>query len=173
MHARVATVSLIVATWLFPFSTDLPAAISALETRKAAPDFTLADAKGESIKLSHYQGKVVLLDFWATWCHGCKTEIPWYMEFQRKYEKQGLVAIGVSMDKEGWEAVKPYLKEHPIHYAIVVGNEELSKQYGVSELPVTVLIDRDGKIADAHTGMVERDALDKEIQALLKEGAAK
>jgi cytochrome c biogenesis protein CcmG/thiol:disulfide interchange protein DsbE len=160
-------------SFCFVVSIGSVASLSETQTRKAAPDFTLADAKGAPIKLSHYQGKVVLLDFWATWCHGCKTEIPWYMEFQRKYEKEGLVAIGVSMDKEGWEAVKPYLKEHPINYAIVVGTEELSGQYGVSELPVTLLIDRDGKIADAHTGMVERDAFDKEIQALLKEGTAK
>jgi cytochrome c biogenesis protein CcmG/thiol:disulfide interchange protein DsbE len=173
MIQRTVAIFFIATACYFSLPGGLPASITAAETRKAAPDFDLKDAKGVPVKLSSHKGKVVLLDFWATWCHGCKTEIPWYMEFQRKYEKQGLVAIGVSMDKEGWDVVKPYLKEHPINYAIVVGNEELSKQYGVAELPVTLLIDRDGKIADAHTGMVERDVFDKEIQALLKEGLAK
>ena len=77
--------------------------------RKTAPNFILADAKGNTINLSTYKGKVVLLDFWATWCGGCKTEIPWYMEFDAKYKDHGLAIIGVSMDEDGWKAVKPFL----------------------------------------------------------------
>ena len=139
--------------------------------RKTAPNFTLSDSKGAAIRLSDYKGKVVLLDFWATWCHGCKTEIPWYMEFQNKYKDKGLAVIGVSMDDDGWKSVKPFVEEQKMNYAVVIGNQELAKLYAVDALPVTLLIDRNGKIAVSHAGMVEKDAFEKEIQALLQDSA--
>jgi cytochrome c biogenesis protein CcmG/thiol:disulfide interchange protein DsbE len=139
--------------------------------RKTAPNFTLSDSKGASVRLSDYKGKVVLLDFWATWCHGCKTEIPWYMEFQNKYKDKGLAVIGVSMDDDGWKSVKPFVEEQKMNYAVVIGNEALAKLYAVDALPVTLLIDRNGKIAVSHAGMVEKDAFEKEIQALLQHSA--
>jgi len=139
--------------------------------RKTAPNFTLSDSKGASVRLSDYKGKVVLLDFWATWCHGCKTEIPWYMEFQNKYKDKGLAVIGVSMDDDGWKSVKPFVEEQKMIYAVVIGNQELAKLYAVDALPVTLLIDRNGKIAVSHAGMVEKDAFEKEIQALLQDSA--
>lgn len=137
--------------------------------RKAAPNFTLTDSKGTSVRLSDYQGRVVLLDFWATWCHGCKIEIPWYMEFQNKYKDKGLSVIGVAMDEDGWKSVRPFLKKKRMNYAVVVGNEALAKLYAVDALPVTLLIDRDGKIADAHAGMVNKDAFESEIRVLLQD----
>ncbi len=140
-------------------------------SRKLSPDFTLADSKGGSIKLSDYKGKVVLLDFWATWCGGCKVEIPWYMEFQNKYKDKGLSVVGVSMDEDGWKSVKPFLAENKINYPIVIGNSDLGGQFGVSGLPLTLLIDRNGKIADSHAGMVDKDAFEREIQSLLKDPA--
>ncbi len=148
-------------------------AITAPDTRKMAPDFTLRDSRGASITLSHYKGKVVLLDFWATWCTGCKVEIPWYMEFQSKYKHGGLSVIGVSMDEDGWKSVKPFLKERPISYSVVVGNPDLAKLYGVDSMPMTLLIDRNGEIAASHVGMVEKNAFEGEIQILLKEDADK
>jgi peroxiredoxin len=147
--------------------TDLTAAVN---ERKMAPNFSLDDSHGKTIQLSDFRGRVVLLDFWATWCHGCKTEIPWYMEFDNKYKENGLAVIGVSMDEDGWKSVKPFVAEHKINYPIVVGNQELGKLYSVETLPVTLLIDRDGKIAEAHMGMVEKAAFENEIKALLHEG---
>ena len=136
-----------------------------------APDFTLTDSAGSPVKLSAYKGKVVLLDFWATWCGGCKVEIPWYMEFQNKYKDKGLSVVGVSMDEDGWKSVKPFLAENKINYPIVIGNSDLGGQFGVSGLPLTLLIDRNGKIADSHAGMVDKDAFEREIQSLLKDPA--
>jgi cytochrome c biogenesis protein CcmG/thiol:disulfide interchange protein DsbE len=112
---------------------------------------------------------VVLLDFWATWCTGCKIEIPWYIEFQHKYARRGLRSISVAMDVEGWRVVKPYLAAHPINYPIVLGNPTLVKPYSITNMPVTLLIDRTGKIADAHVGMVDKDGWEQEIQQLLSE----
>jgi peroxiredoxin len=137
--------------------------------RKPAPAFALADANGARIALSQYKGRVVLLDFWATWCTGCKVEIPWYIEFQKKYARQGLASIGVAMDDQGWAIVKPYLAAHPINYPIVLGYPDLVKPYDIASLPVTLLIDRQGRIAHAHVGMVDKDGWEKEIQQLLKE----
>jgi len=145
---------------------SLSAALAAAD-RDPAPDFTLPTANGASVRLSRYHGKVVLLDFWATWCHGCKTEIPWYMEFSRKYKKSGLAVIGVAMDDEGWKLVKPFISEKKMNYPVVVGNEDLAKRYSVSEMPVTLLIDRQGKIALSHTGVVDKDAFESELRALL------
>ena len=143
--------------------------VAAPAQRAAAPDFSLKDANGKPIALSAYTGKVVLLDFWATWCTGCKVEIPWYMEFQKKYERRGLASIGVAMDEEGWKTVTPYLRKKPINYPIVVGDANLAKAYNVESLPVTLLIDRHGRIADAHVGMVVKSVWEQEILTLLQE----
>jgi peroxiredoxin len=90
---------------------------------------------------------------------------------RRKYKGRGLSVIGFSLDDDGWKSVKPFLKEHPINYSVVIGNEDLGKLYGVEAMPVTLLIDRDGKIADLHVGMVDKDAFEGEIQVLLGDTA--
>lgn len=137
--------------------------------RKAAPDFSLEDAQGKAIKLSDFRGKVVLVDFWATWCHGCQTEIPWFMEFQNKYGSKGLAVVGISMDDDGWKSVRPFLAERKINYTVVVGNKNIEKLYSVENPPVAVLIDREGKIAEAHEGVVARESFEKHIKSLLAE----
>ena len=138
--------------------------------RKPAPAFTLTDATKKSIRLADYKGKVLLLDFWATWCTGCKVEIPWYEEFAKKYKRDGFAAVGVALDDDGWTSVKPYLATHAIGYPIGVADFPFAERYGVAgALPVTLLIDRRGKIADVHAGMVDRDAWEQEIRMLLAE----
>ncbi|HJZ72379.1 MAG TPA: TlpA disulfide reductase family protein [Vicinamibacterales bacterium] len=170
-----AALALLIAAW-FVVACVLPArgqtapsAIAAGSQRRVAPDFSLTDAAGGRVTLSGCKGRVVLLDFWATWCTGCKVEIPWYIEFDRKYAAQGLTSIGAAMDDEGWAKVKPYLAEHPIPYSIVVGNPDLVQPYDIKNLPVTLLIDRHGRIADAHTGVVDKGTWEQEIRQLLRE----
>ena len=121
---------------------------------KAAPAFTLADATGKSIHLADYKGKVVLLDFWATWCSPCKIEIPWFMDFEREYKDKGLVVLGVSMDDDGWKVVNEYVAKMKMNYPILLGNDNVGNLYGgVDSLPTTFLIDRGGKIVSARVGM--------------------
>src|SRR6266581_1677800 len=139
MNARVRGTSLALA-WAIVFAilcVPDAASLPSVKERKPAPDFALVDASGAPIQLSAYKGRVVLLDFWATWCTGCKVEIPWYMEFQTKYARQGLTSIGVAMDEEGWRVVKPYLSQHPITYPIVLGNPDLVQPYHITSMPVT------------------------------------
>ena len=170
LRRRVFTGMFFVVGLMIVLSAKGPAAITASDSRKAAPDFTLTDSKGAPVRLSDYQGKVVLLDFWATWCHGCKTEIPWYIEFQDKYKDNGLAVIGVSMDDDGWKSVKPFLEQNKLNYPVVIGDRALGKRYNVDSMPVTLLIDRDGRIADSHSGMVDKDAFENEIRTLLRGG---
>ncbi len=144
------------------------ASLEAASNRQLAPDFSAKDAEGAPFKLSDYRGQVVLLDFWATWCHGCKTEIPWYIEFHDKYKDRGLSVVGISMD-ESWTPVWPFLTRQNVNYRVAVGDDKLAGLYKVRELPVTLLIDRSGRIADAHVGVVDKDTFEKEIQALLQE----
>jgi cytochrome c biogenesis protein CcmG/thiol:disulfide interchange protein DsbE len=105
MFLRTLAAALVAMCSLLASQTTPPSGQSSPQLGQPAADFTLPDSTGSPIKLSAYKGKVILLDFWATWCTGCKVEIPWYMEFQNKYGKDGLTAIGVSMDDDGWQSV--------------------------------------------------------------------
>jgi peroxiredoxin len=138
--------------------------------RHDAPDFALKDAAGKVVHLSDYKGKVVLLDFWATWCGPCRIEIPWFTEMQRKYKDEGFAVLGVSMDDEGWEVVKPFLSQAGVNYRVVIGNDETAQMYGgVDALPTTFLIDRDGKIAAVHIALTDKKDFEDGVEQLLEE----
>src|SRR5437588_9325940 len=92
-------------------SKPVKAAVKPDSERHTAPDFALKDADGKVVRLSDYKGKVVLLDFWATWCGPCKMEIPWFMDFERQHKHEGFSVLGVSMDEDGWDAVKPFVNQ--------------------------------------------------------------
>ena len=149
--------------------SSVKAAVKPEKDRKQAPDFILKDGNGATTKLSDYRGKVVLLDFWATWCGPCKIEIPWFMEFEQNYKDRGFAVIGVSMDEDGWDAVKPYIQARKINYRILLGNDQVGQLYGgVESLPTTFLIDRAGRIASVHIGLeTGKDGFSNEITNLL------
>lgn len=171
---RYVVASIVFLTASLALTISAPADLTPPKSRKPLPEVALTDANGALVNLSAYKGRVVLLDYWATWCHGCKEEIPWFMQFQDKYNKTGLTVVGASLDDDGWKSVKPYLQENKINYRIVIGTVESAKQFGADKgMPVSVLIDRDGRIADVHPGMVDKAAFEREIQALLKEAAVK
>jgi peroxiredoxin len=137
--------------------------------RRPAPEFTLKDADGKPVHLADYKGRVVLLDFFATWCGPCKVEIPWFMEMERKDKDRGLAVLGVSMDDEGWEVVKPFLAELGVNYRVVIGNDSTAQLYGgVDALPTTFLIDRNGKIAAIHIGLASKKDIEDGIEQLLQ-----
>jgi peroxiredoxin len=138
--------------------------------RKPAPEFSLKDADGRTVTLADYKGKVVLLNFWATWCGPCKVEIPWFVEFEQKYKDRGFAVLGVALDEEGWEVVKPYIDEAKINYRIIMGNDTVAQLYGgVDNLPTSFVLDQDGRIASTHVGLVDKSNYENEISQLLKD----
>jgi peroxiredoxin len=132
-------------------------------------NFTLKDVQGKNIRLADYKGKVILLDFWATWCGPCKIEIPWFIEFQKTYGPRGLQVIGVSVD-DTVEKLRPYVKEHQMNYPVLQGlhHDEIQDAYGpLWGIPVTTIISRDGKICAKHAGISSKENFEKEIKSLL------
>jgi thiol-disulfide isomerase/thioredoxin len=140
----------------------------ALEGSPAPLDFTLKDMNGIDVRLDSFEGKVVLINFWATWCTPCKAEIPDLVAMQAKY-KSDLVVLGISVDDTAAQ-IKPYAVEYKVNYRMLVGNKRLDVQDALGPLgavPVSIVVDRDGLIARKHTGIFTREQLETEIRALL------
>jgi len=138
--------------------------------RKPAADFSLRDADGKTATLAQYRGKVLLLDFWATWCTGCKQEIPWFVDFQKKFGADRLAVVGVSLDEGGWNVLKPFLAQHPIPYRIVLGDDATAQKFGIQSMPDTFLIDRQGRVAAAYlAGLVDKANMEANLSALVSE----
>jgi cytochrome c biogenesis protein CcmG/thiol:disulfide interchange protein DsbE len=142
-----------------------PAAAGAL---KLAPDFELNDVSGKPYKFSDAKGTVRLVDFWATWCAPCRAEVPMFKELHAVYGPKGFNLVGIAMDDEGVDKVKPYVDELKIPYLTLIGNEGVVDAFGgVVGFPTKFLIDREGHIVETWVGEVPRAVLEKKIQALL------
>ena len=132
-----------------------------------APDFTRSDLAGKPVSLAGYRGKVVLLNFWATWCGPCLEELPTFARWQQQYGGAGLRIIGVSMDDDA-KPVQKFLARQPVGYPVVMGDTQLARTYGgVLGLPVTYLIDADGNVASHYLGETDLKAMEAKIKALL------
>jgi cytochrome c biogenesis protein CcmG/thiol:disulfide interchange protein DsbE len=135
--------------------------------RELAPDFTLPDLTNQPVRLSSFRGKVVLLDFWATWCEPCRDEIPHFIQLQNQYGSAGLQVIGISMDDSA-DPVRDFYQRFRMNYPVVMGNAKTGELYGgVLGLPIAFLIGRDGRIAAKHIGATDAAILEKEIKNLL------
>jgi thiol-disulfide isomerase/thioredoxin len=143
----------------------------------AAPDFTLKDLDGKDVSLSQFKGKVVLLNFWATWCDPCYIEIPWLIEMQQKYAGKGFTVLGVAMDEEGKSEVAPFVAKErfnvngqklPMSYPILLGNDAMADKFGgLLGYPTSILVSRDGKVIMRITGLISYEEISKAIESQL------
>jgi peroxiredoxin len=133
-----------------------------------APNFKLKAADGTTIELQKLKGKVVLVNFWATWCPPCRTEIPGMMKVYDKYKAKGFEIVGISVDNGGWDDVRPWLEKHPVNYPIVVGDGNLAQAYGgIRNIPTTFLVDRKGNIVLKHVGGLTEEEFEKMVKKAL------
>jgi thiol-disulfide isomerase/thioredoxin len=156
--------------------SDVPAGDSA-KNGEPAPDLTLKDLNGNNVSLSDYKGKVVLVNFWATWCEPCRVEIPWLIEMHRKYADKGFVILGIALDDEGKSVVAPFVakerfdvdgKKEPMDYTILIGNDDAAEKFGgLFGYPTSILISKDGKQIKRITGIISEDEMIKTIEAQL------
>lgn len=146
----------------------------AAETKgSVAPDFTLQSLEGNTVRLSDYRGKAVLLNFWATWCGPCKIEMPWLVELQKQYGPAGLQILGVAMDDASPGEVEKFAKELGVNYPVLVGKEAVADAYGgVEGLPYSVYIDRNGKVFDKIIGLVSRSEIEDDVKKILASSSA-
>jgi thiol-disulfide isomerase/thioredoxin len=139
------------------------------DAKPANLNFTLKDIDNHDVRLSSLKGKVILLDFWATWCGPCKIEIPWFIEFQNKYGKSGLQVVGVSVD-DTLDKLKPFVSQMKMNYTVLQGldHDDVQDALGpIFGVPVTLVISRDGKICAKHTGLGSKPTFEAAIKALL------
>jgi peroxiredoxin len=155
---------------MHPRSADAAEGVCTAGAKAADLNLKFKDIQGKPVALSDYKGKVVLLDFWATWCPPCRKEIPGFIELYNSYRARGLVVIGVSMDDSPSD-VKPFAKQLKINYPIVMGTgreEEFKQAYGELPLPTAFVIARDGTICARHDGLTAKDEFEREITSLLQ-----
>jgi thiol-disulfide isomerase/thioredoxin len=144
----------------------------AVDGRNALPEVFFGETSHGPLYLGDLRGRVVLVNFWATWCAPCKVEIPWFNEFQTRYRDQGLTVVGIALDDEGWAAVRPFATQQQIGYPVAVANDAVTSAFGgITALPATFIVDRQGRVGATHIGLVERAEYEREIEALLTEPA--
>jgi peroxiredoxin len=154
------------------------ATVAPQASRQAAPAFQLSDSSGTNKQVSDYRGKVVLLNFWATDCGGCKLEIPWLIELETAHKSDSFTVVGVSMDTsyegsksadEAWSKVKPFVLNNKLNYPILMGEAALITSYKLGAVPATYLIDRQGRIAATYAGVIDKSDVDSNIDKLMAE----
>jgi peroxiredoxin len=138
------------------------------EVGTTAPAYALPDLAGKTVTSDQFAGKVVILDFWATWCPPCKEEIPHLVRLQSKYRSQGLAIVGVSLDAGGAKDVAPFAEEHDVNYTMLLASDEVAKAYGgIPYIPITFVIDRQGVIVKRFMGYTDPEAFEEAVRPLL------
>jgi peroxiredoxin len=148
--------------------------VAAKQTALAAPAFALENAEGQSVSLADFKGKVVILNFWATWCGPCRREIPDFIELQKEYGSKGLQIIGVSVDQEGWKVVTPFVAQNGLNYPVLLYTEAVYNAYQQlvsaeeqGAIPCTFIIGKDGTIRKHLVGSADRATFEGMIKPLL------
>ncbi len=132
----------------------------------AAPAFTLTDINGQQVSLADFRGKVVVLDFWATWCPPCRREIPDFIDLQKQYGSQEVQIVGIALDEP--DKVKSFARDMKMNYPVLLGTPDIAMRYGgIDGIPTTFVIDRKGMIANRFEGFRPADVFDREIRKLL------
>jgi cytochrome c biogenesis protein CcmG/thiol:disulfide interchange protein DsbE len=148
--------------------TSLLTTISSSQSKTKAPNFSLKSAEGETIELAKLKGKVVVVNFWATWCGPCRVEIPGFLEVYKKYKPKGLEIVGISLDESGWEVVRPFVEKNRISYPVVIGDSKIASDYGgIRAIPTTFIVNKQGNVVDGHLGLLQKTQLEKMIKKLL------
>ncbi|MBI3333218.1 MAG: TlpA family protein disulfide reductase [Candidatus Omnitrophica bacterium] len=165
--------NVLIAALILCFSFEIAQAAGAAPPsnadRKPAPDFQLAGLNGKPLSLSALKGKVVLLDFWATWCPPCRAEIPHFKELYAAYKGKGLEMVGLAVSDKA-ETVKEFVRSNGVPYPIAVSSAQAEQAYGgIRGIPTTFLIDKQGRIAEKYVGYQEKQVFESRIQALLEE----
>lgn len=167
-----------VATWLiigaaaFHIFRTVSPSIDLSRQMGPAPDFTLVDMQGQPFRLSDHKGKVVVLNFWATWCPPCRAEIPGFIDIQRDLAGDGVLFVGIALDDGGWNAVTPFANARGINYPVVLGNGATARRYGgITALPTTLILDRNHTIRYVHEGLILEHSLRKALVELTAEQA--
>ena len=174
----VATVGVYLADKSTRVKTNAAArAVKLVTSGEMAPEFKVKDLDDRDVALSDYKGKVVLVNFWATWCDPCRVEIPWLIEMQDKYGAKGFTVLGIAMDEDGKPVVAPFVakarydvngQKLPMNYPIVIGDEKVAEKFGgLLGYPTSVLISRDGKVLKRTTGLISYDETTKMIEGAL------
>jgi len=141
----------------------------AADLKKAAPEWQLNDVDGKPVKLSDFKGKVVILDFWATWCPPCRAEIPGFVAIQKKYADKGFTMVGVSLDEQGPSVVKSFMHNFGMNYPVVMANQKIVLDYGgITAIPTTFVIDRQGNVVTAYQGAMDQATFESVIGPLLE-----
>ena len=163
-HLRFLPLSLALVVTLLPALRAENEAVA-----RPAPAWTLKDVDGRTVRSDEFRGKVVVLDFWATWCGPCRSEIPGYVELQRKYGGDGLVIVGVSFDRGGPGVVKQFIADQKVNYWIVMGDDQVADAFGgVEAIPTTFIIDRNGVIRYRKVGAKPADEFEAVVRPILK-----
>ncbi len=137
---------------------------------KPAPAFTLQDLEGNNVSLADFKGKVVILDFWATWCPPCIKEIPDFIDLYEQYKDKGFAMVGISLDQAGISVVKSFAQRFKINYPILMNDGRVDKAYGgITSIPTTFVIDSAGNIRKKYVGYIEKSVFEADIKALLPE----
>jgi peroxiredoxin len=156
---------------------DVRAPLIKASARAKAPAFQLTGESGIQVKLSHYRGKVIMLNFWATDCGGCVLEIPRLIDVERDFRHSDFTVVGVDMDipygglksaSEAWKRVRPFVATHGVNYPVLMGNSAMEKLYGINAYPASFILDKSGRIAAKYVGIVDKANVEANVRTLLR-----